>query len=290
MSVALHAAALGGMLLWLERAKLGTAPDTQAVAMVWEDAAEEVAGEAQPDSPDATAAPAERPVPPPPEAAPPPPPPAAAVPPSPVAPPPPPAPGLDEPAPPLPEALAATVAPPPPPIPTEPPPPAPAPPLAASAPTAEPDDAEPLPLPPPMPPRPATPRATPAAARPSPAQETPAPPQVNPWAGGVQPFSLGARATITGVTVAAKAVYRPPEPAYPEEARRSNAAGSARLRLTIDERGRVTNVEIVSSAGHRALDKAALDYYAQWRFEPAMRDGQPVVSFSFVNVTFRLPR
>jgi TonB family protein len=72
-------------------------------------------------------------------------------------------------------------------------------------------------------------------------------------------------------------------PVYPEQARREGRQGTVRLRLQIDAAGRVTLVEIARSSGHPILDGAAQRAVSTWRFEPAVRGGQPVA------VTVTLP-
>ncbi|WP_200305874.1 energy transducer TonB, partial [Paracraurococcus ruber] len=98
------------------------------------------------------------------------------------------------------------------------------------------------------------------------------------------------RATITGPTKGASPLFQPPEPRYPDAARQRGAIGTVRLKLEIDAAGQVTKVEVVTSTGDPALDEAARDYYAQWRWQPALRNGEPVADTKFANITFRLSR
>jgi protein TonB len=80
--------------------------------------------------------------------------------------------------------------------------------------------------------------------------------------------------------------------AYPVEAERNGIEGKVRLRVTLDERGRVSGVRVLSGLGH-GLDQAAM--YAlkhRCKFTPAIaRDGRPVPfvveSYTF---NFELPR
>lgn len=79
-----------------------------------------------------------------------------------------------------------------------------------------------------------------------------------------------------------------PPPTYPELARRNRWEGRVLLRLTIDETGRVTKVEIAQSSGHDVLDAAAANAVRQWRGRPAHRDGRPTSSIELLPVRFRL--
>lgn len=74
-------------------------------------------------------------------------------------------------------------------------------------------------------------------------------------------------------------VQRPiatPQPDYPRASMRRGEEGEVVLRVVVGSNGRVDSVEIVSSSGHRRLDRAAVAAVRRWRFEPALRDGQPV--------------
>lgn len=98
----------------------------------------------------------------------------------------------------------------------------------------------------------------------------------------------------TAVTTAAfdlpSSVPRPvstPPPAYPRASIRRGERGDVIVLVKVDASGGVTDVDLVSSSQHRRLDRAALAAARRWRFEPAVRDGQPVpaelrIPFSFV--------
>jgi protein TonB len=77
-------------------------------------------------------------------------------------------------------------------------------------------------------------------------------------------------------------------PAYPSNARAHGWEGRVVLLLTIDERGRVTSVEVAESSGRSALDDAARDAAAAWTLSPALRDGEPVAGTLRVPVRFEL--
>jgi TonB family protein len=64
-------------------------------------------------------------------------------------------------------------------------------------------------------------------------------------------------------------------PAYPEELRQQGIQGQVVLQVTIDEKGSVVGVK-VAKALHPYLDFAAVQAVRQWKYEPAVRDGQPV--------------
>jgi len=94
-------------------------------------------------------------------------------------------------------------------------------------------------------------------------------------------------------TVTATPLMKPPvllykkEPAYTEKARKAKYQGRALLSIEIDSSGRVTNARMVRSLG-LGLDENAIEAVRQWRFRPAMKDGQPVAVTVRVEVNFRL--
>ncbi len=65
-------------------------------------------------------------------------------------------------------------------------------------------------------------------------------------------------------------------PRYPIESRRKREQGTVQLRLLIGTDGRVAQVSIAQSSGFERLDQAALQAARGWRWQPMIRDGQPV--------------
>ncbi len=79
------------------------------------------------------------------------------------------------------------------------------------------------------------------------------------------------------------------KPAYPPAAVRSGVQGSVVALLDVDARGNVSQARIESREGQRSrdLDRAVLASVRDWKFEPAMRNGQAVASAVRVPVDFR---
>ena len=78
------------------------------------------------------------------------------------------------------------------------------------------------------------------------------------------------------------------EPAYPPQAIEAKIEGQAKLKLTIDAQGKVSNAEVVEDPGG-GLGEAARQAALQFEFEPAEIDGQPApVALGFA-ITFALP-
>lgn len=78
-------------------------------------------------------------------------------------------------------------------------------------------------------------------------------------------------------------------PEYPFVSRRLREQGTLRLKLTVDEKGLVTEAVVVNSSGFERLDEAAVKWVkAQWRYTPAMQGTKPVPSTADAIVEFKL--
>lgn len=78
------------------------------------------------------------------------------------------------------------------------------------------------------------------------------------------------------------------EPVYPEAAFQERREGVVGLRLTIDAEGRVTQAEVIESAGSD-LDEAARAVAFAFRFKPAERDGHAIAARVLRRIELRLP-
>ncbi|AGA34383.1 Ferric siderophore transport system, periplasmic binding protein TonB [Thioalkalivibrio nitratireducens DSM 14787] len=79
-----------------------------------------------------------------------------------------------------------------------------------------------------------------------------------------------------------------PEPVYPAAARSRGMEGLVLLEVEVGADGRVLSVTVHSGSGFRVLDAAAQDAVRRWHFEPARREGRPVVATVEVPIRFRL--
>jgi protein TonB len=77
-------------------------------------------------------------------------------------------------------------------------------------------------------------------------------------------------------------------PAYPPQSRRLREQGEVRLRVELDETGRVSAVGIIRTSGYTRLDEAARAAVLTWRCQPATRDGQPVRAVAIQSLAFVL--
>lgn len=77
-------------------------------------------------------------------------------------------------------------------------------------------------------------------------------------------------------------------PAYPAEAARRHAQGTVGLVVHVTETGQPAWVDVVATSGDAALDSAARDAVALWRFRPATEAGIPVPFDFAYNIRFTL--
>ncbi len=76
-----------------------------------------------------------------------------------------------------------------------------------------------------------------------------------------------------------------PQPVYTQAARASGLEGKVRVQLTVDESGKVVDVQALSSLG-QGLDEAALAAARGATFEPAIRCGRPSRSTFTISIRF----
>jgi periplasmic protein TonB len=77
---------------------------------------------------------------------------------------------------------------------------------------------------------------------------------------------------------------------YPAEALAQGEQGTVAVRLTVDERGRVTRCEVTVSSGSDALDSRTCEILSsRARFKPARNEsGHPVADTYTQRITWRL--
>jgi protein TonB len=98
------------------------------------------------------------------------------------------------------------------------------------------------------------------------------------------------RPTPTPVRTGARLLTSAEElkPPYPMAKLASGEEAVLRLRLTIDERGRVVAVEPVERADRVFLEAARRHLIAHWRYKPATEDGRALTSSMVITLRFQL--
>ena len=120
-----------------------------------------------------------------------------------------------------------------------------------------------------------------------PVDSLPLPPDPGPLIGnGVDPMPQPLPIVRSGPRFATPAaLIRPP---YPEEKRRLEQEATLRLRLAIDEQGRVVAVEPVGNADPAFLAAARRHILKVWRYKPAMDGDHAIASSTVVTLQFQL--
>jgi protein TonB len=76
---------------------------------------------------------------------------------------------------------------------------------------------------------------------------------------------------------------------YPPMAVRLNHQGETFVKVDVNAEGQVTNVTLQKTSGYDELDQAALQcIQAQWHYNPATQNGQPVASSREAGVVWKL--
>lgn len=90
-----------------------------------------------------------------------------------------------------------------------------------------------------------------------------------------------------GGDVAAPVPVYTPEPEFSDKARQAGVGGTVVLGVIVDNTGKVSKVWVTSPLG-MGLDENAADKVRTWRFQPALRQGQPVAVNMKIEVSFNL--
>lgn len=77
---------------------------------------------------------------------------------------------------------------------------------------------------------------------------------------------------------------------YPRWAVRQGWEGNLEIAIEILKDGSVDRFKVMKSTGHKMLDAAAVKAVRTWRFRPAMKDGQAVVTCVQIPVFFQLEK
>jgi protein TonB len=104
---------------------------------------------------------------------------------------------------------------------------------------------------------------------------------------GANADSPGHASTNTGDNRQPSVVFGP-RPSYPPEARAGGREGKVRVKVLIAENGTPGEIQLAESSGSASLDEAALTTLRRWHFQPALRNGQPVLAWVTVPVIFSL--
>jgi TonB family protein len=93
-------------------------------------------------------------------------------------------------------------------------------------------------------------------------------------------------ATVSPGTVSAPRAIHSPDPKYTKDAKSRHFEGMSRLMLMVNRNGIAENIAILDPLG-MGLDEQAVRAVREWRFQPAMKNGQPVRVQINIKMVFR---
>jgi len=77
-------------------------------------------------------------------------------------------------------------------------------------------------------------------------------------------------------------------PVYPENLRERDIEGKVILKLLINKEGKVQEIQIFQSSGYKMFDQIAIKAVGQWRFKPARKGNQQMVSWVLIPINFQI--
>ena len=102
-------------------------------------------------------------------------------------------------------------------------------------------------------------------------------------------LSAGSQPRIrVGGNVQAARLFKQTRPVYPPELQQQGVLGPVVIQASISVTGEPVNLEVVSPGSDPRLAQAALDAVRQWRYQPALLNGEPVQVDTKITVDFRL--
>ena len=81
-----------------------------------------------------------------------------------------------------------------------------------------------------------------------------------------------------------------PQPPYPDMAQLNGEQGTVLVDVYVHPNGRASKVRVSRSSGFADLVNAAVEGVLNWRYLPAMRDGDTVSDWTTVKIEYRLPQ
>lgn len=110
---------------------------------------------------------------------------------------------------------------------------------------------------------------------------------------GEDPEPPAAKVVVTGPVKLSSEMTRPKlitrvEPEYPPLAKRAGLEGVVVLQATIDKEGSVSEIIVVRSMKSAGMDESAIKAVKEWKYTPALLNGEPIAVYMPVTVLFRL--
>jgi len=130
------------------------------------------------------------------------------------------------------------------------------------------------------------PRSEPA---PEPAEESPAPMLQAPPAPVEAKPTAPAPAPFVEASYKSPSLHNPPT-RYPRIALERQWEGAVTLRVQVLANGSAGEIKVERTSGHEILDQATIEQVRDWRFIPARKGDQAVVSWVIIPIEYKLKR
>ncbi len=103
--------------------------------------------------------------------------------------------------------------------------------------------------------------------------------------------ALSPAAAMAGYTAAhVDSTQANSEPVYPDSARAAGEEGAILVDVLVHSSGRPGSYRVSQSSGYGDLDAAAVQTVLNWKYVPAMRDGDAVTDWATVRIVYKLPQ
>jgi protein TonB len=83
--------------------------------------------------------------------------------------------------------------------------------------------------------------------------------------------------------------YPHQQPPYPDSAQANGEQGTITLDVYVRTNGKPARIKVAQSSGFEDLDNAAIEGVVNWRFVPALRDGDQVADWATVKIVYQPP-
>jgi len=91
-----------------------------------------------------------------------------------------------------------------------------------------------------------------------------------------------------GGNVQAAKIVRQPRPEYPADLQQAGIEGTVTLKAVISKEGLPISIQTVGNGVDQRLAVAAAKAVAQWRYQPALLNGEPVETMVTIDLSFTL--
>ncbi|HVZ91202.1 MAG TPA: energy transducer TonB [Rhizomicrobium sp.] len=102
-------------------------------------------------------------------------------------------------------------------------------------------------------------------------------------------LSLGAQPALADSSAHVDTSMPTPSPVYSASAQINHEEGKAIVGVLVSDTGKPLKIRLESSTGFDDLDNAAIQAVANWRYVPAIKNGDATTDWAHVMVEFKMP-